>query len=89
MELISNPKNIEPEVPDWKKIATLTAKTSQTEHPEGALKACGRSNSKQLHRRIQTWMSNSFHALRAIGEYVLHWGVSHGVHVPFSRGQSA
>lgn len=37
MEPILN--NIEPEIPDWRKIATITAKTSQTEHPEGVLKA--------------------------------------------------
>jgi len=44
------PENIEPEVPDWKKIRTITAKTSQTEHPEGASKVYGRSNATGLYK---------------------------------------
>jgi hypothetical protein len=43
-KVVLNLKNIEPEAPDWKKIRTTTAKTSQTEHPEGASKVYGRSN---------------------------------------------
>ena len=49
-KMVLNLKNIEPEVPDWKKIRTITAKTSQTEHPEGASKADGRSNATGLYK---------------------------------------